>query len=107
MGFFCRRFAIGFCTGSGLNENKTDCAAVTIKVAQQETRWARYGYVGALLLVMVFFVFVRLRLRHMPLERDEGKFAYIWSSAAVSSRVFGISQRSTRKASLSLCTLRG
>jgi hypothetical protein len=29
------------------------------------------------LLVIVFFAFVRLRLRNMPLERDEGEFAYV------------------------------
>jgi 4-amino-4-deoxy-L-arabinose transferase-like glycosyltransferase len=29
------------------------------------------------LLVMVFFAFVRVRLRNMPLERDEGEFAYV------------------------------
>ena len=32
---------------------------------------------GALLLVMVFFAFVRVRLRDIPLERDEGEFAYV------------------------------
>jgi hypothetical protein len=34
-------------------------------------------YFSALLLVMVFFAFVRIRLRNMPLERDEGEFAYV------------------------------
>ena len=36
-----------------------------------------YWCLGALMVVMVFFAFVRVRLRDMPLERDEGEFAYI------------------------------
>jgi hypothetical protein len=36
-----------------------------------------YGYLGTLLLVVVFFGFVRVRLRNVPLERDEGEFAYV------------------------------
>jgi len=37
----------------------------------------KYACVGAFLLVIVFFAFVRLRLRNMPLERDEGEYAYM------------------------------
>jgi hypothetical protein len=50
---------------------------MTMKPAQPGNVWARCGYIGALLLVMVFFAFVRVRLRNMPLERDEGEFAYV------------------------------
>ncbi|MFZ0307381.1 MAG: hypothetical protein WAL89_04350, partial [Candidatus Sulfotelmatobacter sp.] len=32
---------------------------------------------SALLLVIVFFAFVRVRLRDVPLERDEGEYAYV------------------------------
>ncbi|MGO9165968.1 MAG: hypothetical protein ACLP56_03760 [Candidatus Sulfotelmatobacter sp.] len=60
-----------------MSENTTGTADVTMKAARPETGWVRYGYVGALLLVMVFFAFVRVRLRNMPLERDEGEFAYV------------------------------
>src|SRR5205807_2809188 len=33
-------------------------------------------YVAVLLLVVVFFGLIRFRLREMPLERDEGEYAY-------------------------------
>ncbi len=36
-----------------------------------------YWCVGALMVVMLFFAFVRARLRDVPLERDEGEFAYV------------------------------
>jgi hypothetical protein len=62
---------------SALNENTTDPAVITTKVARPGTNWARYGCLAALLSVMVFFAFVRVRLRNMPLERDEGEFAYV------------------------------
>ena len=39
--------------------------------------WIRCGYAAALLLAVAFSVFVRIHLRSMPLERDEGEFAYI------------------------------
>jgi hypothetical protein len=39
-------------------------------------RWQRYAAYGALIVVMAFFAFVRVRLRTMPLERDEGEYAY-------------------------------
>ena len=39
--------------------------------------WVRRGYVAALLLTIAFSVFVRWRWRDMPLERDEGEFAYV------------------------------
>jgi hypothetical protein len=42
-----------------------------------EKRRVRYVCLSALLLVTVFFVFVRVRLRNLPLERDEGEFAYV------------------------------
>ena len=59
-----------------MNENTTDPGVVTAKLPQPRTNWARCGYLGALLLVIVFFAVVRLRLRNMPLERDEGEYAY-------------------------------
>lgn len=36
----------------------------------------RYVCAGLVLLVIVFFALVRFRLRSMPLERDEGEYAY-------------------------------
>ena len=35
-----------------------------------------YWYYGLLLLVILFFAAIRFRLRDMPLERDEGEYAY-------------------------------
>jgi hypothetical protein len=37
----------------------------------------KYACVGAFLLAIAFFAFVRVRLRNMPLERDEGEYAYM------------------------------
>jgi hypothetical protein len=37
---------------------------------------SRYWYYGVLLLVIVFFGLVRWHLRNVPLERDEGEYAY-------------------------------
>ncbi|HEX9111487.1 MAG TPA: glycosyltransferase family 39 protein, partial [Terriglobales bacterium] len=36
-----------------------------------------YVYYGVVLLVFVFFALIRFRLRDMPLERDEGEYAYL------------------------------
>jgi hypothetical protein len=36
----------------------------------------RYGYVALVLLVILLFGFIRFRLRNLPLERDEGEYAY-------------------------------
>jgi len=38
--------------------------------------WQRYAAYASLILVIAFFAFVRVRLRDMPLERDEGEYAY-------------------------------
>jgi len=35
-----------------------------------------YWYYGLLLLVILFFAAIRFRLRDIPLERDEGEYAY-------------------------------
>ena len=37
---------------------------------------AKYWYYGLILLVILFFSLIRIRLRNMPLERDEGEYAY-------------------------------
>ena len=60
-----------------VNENRIGSAAVTFRTARPETNFVRFGSVAALLLVIVFFAFVRMHLRNMPLERDEGEFAYV------------------------------
>jgi hypothetical protein len=60
-----------------LNEDTASSATVNIKTARSEASWVRCGSVAALLLVIVFFAVVRVRLRDMPLERDEGEFAYV------------------------------
>lgn len=46
------------------------------EVAPSPPQWERYTLYGVLILVILFFAFVRFRLRNMPLERDEGEYAY-------------------------------
>jgi hypothetical protein len=77
MGFFCSAIFEWICMTAFPNENLAGPGGATIKAARPAARWAKYGYLGALLLVMVFFAFVRVRLRNIPLERDEGEFAYV------------------------------
>jgi hypothetical protein len=60
-----------------VDETTNRPGAVTIDVAASGKIWETYWCVGALVAVMVFFVFVRVRLRDVPLERDEGEFAYV------------------------------
>jgi Dolichyl-phosphate-mannose-protein mannosyltransferase len=60
-----------------VDETTSGSEAVTTNVAPSGKGWERYWCVGALLVVMVFFAFVRVRLRDVPLERDEGEFAYV------------------------------
>jgi hypothetical protein len=59
------------------NENTAIPDGATSRLMQSGTNWVRWGCLGALLLVIVFFAFLRVRLRSMPLERDEGEFAYV------------------------------
>jgi hypothetical protein len=59
------------------NENTAIPNGVSSSLAQPRTNWVKWGSLGALLLVMMFFAFLRVRLRNMPLERDEGEFAYV------------------------------
>jgi hypothetical protein len=58
-------------------EMRSGLPAMKSEPARPETNWVRYGSVVALLLVIAFFACVRMRLRNMPLERDEGEFAYV------------------------------
>ncbi len=58
------------------NRNTNGSEVATIRPTG-ETRWVRYGCLAALLLVIIFFAFVRMRLRNLPMERDEGEFAYV------------------------------
>jgi hypothetical protein len=37
---------------------------------------SKYAYYAILVLIIIFFGLIRLRLRDMPLERDEGEYAY-------------------------------
>jgi hypothetical protein len=60
-----------------VDETTSRPGAVTIDVAASGKSWETYWCVGALVVVMVFFAFVRVRLRDVPLERDEGEFAYV------------------------------
>src|SRR6204780_180909 len=60
-----------------VNDAPLDSSAAAIKPTRSETNWVKYGSVGALLLVVVFFSVVRVRLRNIPLERDEGEYAYM------------------------------
>lgn len=46
------------------------------QLAPLSKRWQRYAAYSALILTIAFFALVRVRLRTMPLERDEGEYAY-------------------------------
>lgn len=46
------------------------------ELARPSKLWQRCAAYAALIVVLVFFAFVRVRLRTMPLERDEGEYAY-------------------------------
>lgn len=46
------------------------------ELAPLSQRWLRYAAYAALIMVLAFFAFVRVRLRTAPLERDEGEYAY-------------------------------
>ncbi|MGO9515594.1 MAG: glycosyltransferase family 39 protein, partial [Candidatus Korobacteraceae bacterium] len=43
---------------------------------RDSARLLRYTYLGLVLLSIFLFAFIRYRLRLMPLERDEGEYAY-------------------------------
>src|ERR1039458_8629568 len=62
---------------SSVNENTAGPVVIAARSMRPETSWVRYGSVGALVLVIVFFAVVRMRLRNAPLERDEGEYAYM------------------------------
>src|SRR5271166_4450374 len=50
-----------------------------LEIKQFDARGRRvspYVYYGLLLLVIVLFALIRFRLRDIPLERDEGEYAY-------------------------------
>jgi hypothetical protein len=51
-------------------------ASSTTELAPVRTLWQRNALYAALVLVLVFFAVVRVRLRNVPLERDEGEYAY-------------------------------
>jgi hypothetical protein len=61
---------------NGVDETTSGSGALTAELEPCGRGWTRWC-LGALLLVMVFFAFVRVRLRDIPLERDEGEFAYV------------------------------
>jgi Dolichyl-phosphate-mannose-protein mannosyltransferase len=58
-------------------ETTTEPGRATSELEPSKKGWTKYWCAGALLVVIVFFAFVRMRLRDMPLERDEGEFAYV------------------------------
>jgi hypothetical protein len=60
---------------ASVNEHTVDRRVAAVRLASSESSWLRWGSLGALLLVILFFAIVRVRLRNMPLERDEGEFA--------------------------------
>ena len=47
-----------------------------MQIEALKRRVSPYWYYGLLLLVILLFALVRFRLREMPLERDEGEYAY-------------------------------
>src|ERR1700733_7593261 len=77
MDFLCSRSAIGLSMRTSGNENTLDRRVGALRPVSSGSGWVRYGYFGALLVAIVLFASVRLRLRNMPLERDEGEFAYV------------------------------
>ena len=56
-------------------ENEIPCHH-SAELAPLSKRGQRYAAYAALVVVLAFFSFVRVRLRAMPLERDEGEYAY-------------------------------
>jgi Dolichyl-phosphate-mannose-protein mannosyltransferase len=46
------------------------------ELARPSKLWQRCAAYAALIVILAFFAFVRVRLRTMPLERDEGEYAY-------------------------------
>jgi hypothetical protein len=60
-----------------VTETTTSLLGETSELEPSRKGWMTYWCLGALLVVMVFFTFVRVRLRDLPLERDEGEFAYV------------------------------
>jgi hypothetical protein len=56
----------------------TQISVASETASQRESNSKRHQYVlyGILLLVIAFFALVRVHLRNMPLERDEGEYAY-------------------------------
>lgn len=47
-----------------------------VHIERPNSRLARYFYCALVLFVILMFAFVRYRLRTVPLERDEGEYAY-------------------------------
>ena len=76
MDFFCTRISDWRSERTFVIETTTWPGA-TSELERSGKDWTTYWCLGALLVVMVFFALVRVRLRDMPLERDEGEFAYI------------------------------
>ena len=74
MDFFC-----GDCMKDRnfVTQTTSRLGGVTSQLEPSGKSWTTYWCVSALLVVMVLFAFVRVRLRDMPLERDEGEFAYV------------------------------
>jgi hypothetical protein len=48
----------------------------TTELGRLSVPWQRYALYGAIIVVLLFFSVVRVRLRNVPLERDEGEYAY-------------------------------
>lgn len=48
----------------------------SVEFVQLSEPWQRYAAYAALIVVLAFFALVRVRLRDVPLERDEGEYAY-------------------------------
>ena len=54
---------------------RSSCRKITAPM-EAGRRASGYWYYGLLLLVVVFFGLIRWHLRNVPLERDEGEYAY-------------------------------
>jgi hypothetical protein len=62
---------------TGMSVEVAELEIVDVESAQSRTDLRlRYFCYAALVVVLVVFAFVRIRLRNMPLERDEGEYAY-------------------------------
>ena len=60
-----------------MNETIPDHSGRRGQPARSSQRWLRYGCYAGVFLTIAFFAWIRFHLRTLPLERDEGEYAYV------------------------------